>query len=192
MENNVEAAEELYASIADSFAALDPLAPAHRRNTYAQVLYNHGLRYGGTGLARAAEMFQAASEAVKPQDPVNWASTTQNLAIALVAQARRTEGEAGTALLKRAVTAYEDALTVTTKAEHPRDWAMTQENLAILHLSWAARADCQDAAAHLQSALTHVTSALEVYDPEHSSFYFEKATRLKAQIEAELAQRAGG
>ena len=47
------------------------------------------------------------------------------------AQAGRTEGAAGAALLAEAVAAYRAALEVYTRAAHPVDWAMTQNNLGV-------------------------------------------------------------
>ena len=58
--------------------------------------------------------------------PLDWATTQNNLGIALV---RLGERESGTARLEEAVAAYRAALTERTRERVPLDWAMTQNNL---------------------------------------------------------------
>ena len=87
--------------------------------------------------------------------------------------------------------AFEAALTVTTKEAHPHHFVEIQDTLALLHLDWSRHESCDAPAAHLQTARAHVETALEVYDPEHTPYHREKATRLRATILAALDQRAG-
>ena len=117
-----------------------------------------------------------------------WATTQNNLGNALQNQAARTEGAAGTDLLAEAVTACRGALTVRTRQDHPVDWAITQGNLAICELARADRNATADPLPHLRAALEHVEAALTVYDPEHMSYDHTKATTLRDQIKARLAE----
>lgn len=120
LRGRVDQAYRLFCAAADSFAGVDEEEPAHRRNRYRETLYQHALRYGGDGLTRAAEIIRPAIALLeKTGNKTDWATTTQNLAIALETQGSRTAGEAGTALLAEAVAAYREALSVFTEATHP-------------------------------------------------------------------------
>ncbi len=120
--------------------------------------------------------------------PVNWARTLQNRAGALQAQGSRTEGAAGTALLAQGVADYTQTLEVTTRADHPVNWATTRENMALLEVARARHDSCTDPLPHLRAALGHVEAALEVYDPEHMSFYHKKASTLRDLLLSEIAR----
>ena len=131
LRGQVEQAYRLLSAAADSFAGIDPLEPARRRDAYMQQLFYHGRRYGGPGLALSARMTRDALAGLpKATDLVLWASLHNSLAIALQEQGSRTEGAAGLALLGQAVAAFRAALEVYNRAEHPADWAMTMQNLA--------------------------------------------------------------
>ena len=56
LRGKVEDAYLYLSAAADSFAAIDPTAPAHKRLEYEDILYAHGLRYGSTGMIHAATM----------------------------------------------------------------------------------------------------------------------------------------
>ena len=58
--------------------------------------------------------------------PLQWATTQNNLGLALSTLGQR---EAGTERLLEAVEAYRDALKEWTRERVPLDWAMTQNNL---------------------------------------------------------------
>lgn len=242
LDQNPDAAAGLLDGAAESFAVLDAVEAAKKRDGYAKTLYAHGLRYGGTGLERAIDLWRAAlatlTEADHPLDwakttqnlaialrnqgtrtedaagtallaeavtafraalrvrteadhPRGWATTTQNLAVALATQGIRTEGAAGTALLDQAVTAYGAALRVRTEADHPQHWAETQENLALAEQAIADHAATDDPLPHLRAALAHVEAALTIYDPVHTSYYHQKATRLRDRLIARLDAAEG-
>ena len=126
-----EASATLVAA-ADAFGTVDPLEVARRKARYEDRLYQHGLRYGGTGIALAVDMNRAALTIFKEADhPFEWANTMQNLAIDLAQQGTRTGGSAGASLLGEAVESYRAALRVLTEADHPVAWATTMQNLAI-------------------------------------------------------------
>jgi hypothetical protein len=92
-----------------------------------------------------------------------------------------------TALLAEAVTCYRDALRVHTEADHPLQWALTKENLALTKAALADHAATDDPVPHLRAALTHVTAALTIFDPVHTSYNHEKASRLRDSLRARLA-----
>ncbi len=183
----LQAAHDVLSAAADSFASLDPLEPARRRNVYYEQLYDHGLRYGGAGLGLAAGMLRVALGTVSEEDaPELWASLQNNLANALGDQATRLGGEDGQTLMAEAVQAYRDALRVYTEAAHPVHWAMTQENLAILH-EQSVGFDGADVRGCLGTALQHVDRALRVFDAETMPYNHGKASELKKRIEGALA-----
>jgi tetratricopeptide (TPR) repeat protein len=160
---DTQTAFSLLSAAADSFAALDPVLSAQKRCDYALILYEHGLRYGGSGLAYAIKLGRAARETLTEADhPRDWARTTQNLGLALRVQGARTQGPAGTALLAEAVTCYRDALRVSTEADHPLDWATTTQNLANALRVQGARTQGPAGTALLADAVTCYRDALRV------------------------------
>ena len=162
-ENRPEQAFAILSAAADSFGGIDRLEPARRRLRYAALLYQHGLRYGGAGLALAAEMNTAALTHLNVSDtPALWAKAQSNLAIALQAQGSRTAGQEGTTLLSRAVTAYEAALEVRTRTDHPVQWATTMQNLAGALLEQGKRTAGQAGTTLLSRAVTAYEAALEI------------------------------
>lgn len=148
---------------ADSFAAVDPWEPARRRFEYEKTLYFHGLRYGGTALARAIEMLRApALQGLREADPVLWGKVQNNLAIALKEHGIRAEQSEALARLADAAEAARNALTVRTRARHPADWAITQQNLAAILQEWGRRVDGAEADSLLADAVEACRKALDV------------------------------
>jgi transcriptional regulator with XRE-family HTH domain len=186
LRGNVDHAFTLLSTTADSFAQVDPLEPARRRIlTYCATLYNHGVRYSGTGL-NAAEKLVATqlTPDLETDDPLLWAAGQNARAVMLQTQGTRTDGEKGADLLAEPVSAYRAALEVRTRADNPVDWAMTQNNIAIAQLTIAAHATYSDPSSALDEALTAVDKSLTVFDPVHMPYYHGTATRLRAQIDA--------
>ncbi len=163
LRGRVEQAYTLLTAAADSFASVDPLEVARRKGRYAEQLYHHGLRYGGTGLGRAADMCRAASGIFTEADhPVQWATAMQNLALALREQGTRTGGAEGAALLAEAVESYRAALRVFTEADHPVQRAMTMQNLAVALQEQGTRTGGTEGAALLGEAVESYRAALRV------------------------------
>lgn len=160
-------AEDAYTHLcaaADSFAGIDPEEPARRRVAYWRRIYDHGLRYGGPGLALSVRMLQAAIASLNPATQPDWWAKAQNrLAIALRNQGSRTGGADGAALLARAITAYRAALAVYTQAEHPVGWAMAQNNLGIALSNQGIRTGGADGATLLAQAVTAFRAALTAF-----------------------------
>ena len=163
MQGNAEKAFTLFSAAADSFAALGPIELARRRRTYAERLMNHGTRYGGTGLPLAIRLFDRLLTDL-PQDtaPRDWAAAHNSLAIACQNLGERTDGPPGTALLARAVQAYEAALQVASRNDYPKEWAMTMQNLANALLAQGERTAGQDRVTQLSRAVAAYEQALEV------------------------------
>jgi transcriptional regulator with XRE-family HTH domain len=96
LRGQVDQAYRLLSAAADSFAGVDPLEPARRRNGYQDRLYAHGLRYGGPGMALSARMTRdALADLPQATDPALWAGLQNNLAIAIRNQGSRTGGGGG-------------------------------------------------------------------------------------------------
>ena len=82
---------------------------------------------GSERLEQAVEAYRAALEVhTRERAPIDWASTQNNIGVALQALGER---EGGTERLERAVEAYSAALEVRARERHPLDWASTQNNL---------------------------------------------------------------
>ncbi len=163
LRGDVNQAYAIYSAAADAFRELDVVEYADRRNQYRSKLYNHGLRYGGPGLPRAADMIRPAIAALKDRaHQREWAAYTQNLANALAVQGTRTPGAAGADLLAQAVTAYRDALTVRTRDADPLNWAMTMQNLATALADQGTRTPGAAGADLLAQAVTAYRDALTV------------------------------
>ncbi|WP_223476263.1 tetratricopeptide repeat protein [Oricola indica] len=168
-----------------------PVDWAMTQNNLANALRNQGERTGGADgaalIAEAVDAYRAALRVYTETDhPVQWATTQNNLAVALYDQGARTGGADGAALIAEAVDAYRAALRVRTETDHPVDWAMTRENMALAEEALADHDTCTDPRPHLQAALDHLDAALRVFDPEHMPYNFEKATRVRARIQAKL------
>lgn len=163
LRQRVDFARALLLDAADSFAIVDPLEPARRRNTYGLKFVHHGLRYGGDGLRIAAEFLEKCTEiADREGDDILRGKALSNLGGALQTQGTRTAGAECTALLEQAVTAYRAALEVRTRETHPEQWAMTQNNLANALEIQGSRTAGPEAAALLAQAVIACRAAQEV------------------------------
>jgi transcriptional regulator with XRE-family HTH domain len=163
LRGKTDQAHALLSAAAGSFAAVDPLEPAKRRLQYEDMLYAHGLRYGGNGMALAIEMIRTALANLSERtEPLLWAHAQNNLGNALQTQGSRTSGADGNALLADAVTAYRSALRITTETEHPVNWAATQNNLGNALEAQGTRTSGADGNALLADAVTAYRSALRI------------------------------
>ncbi|MEM7471397.1 MAG: hypothetical protein AAF340_08595 [Pseudomonadota bacterium] len=193
LRGRAEQAYKIFTAAAESFRELDVLEMAERRDRYQGQLYDHGLRYGGTGMARAIEMQRpgiAALEETAHRE--HRALFTQNLALTLQNQGTRTEGKAGTDLLAKAVTAYRDALTVRTRADYPVDWAMTTQNLAIALEEQGTRTQGRPGTDLLAKAVTAYRDALTVYTrKDHRVHWAMTTTNLGIALEQQGTRTEG-
>ena len=97
----------------------------HRAESARRARERHGAAGGGgRRLSRGADR-----RWTRERVPLQWATTQNNLGIALSSLGER---ESGTARLEEAVAAYHQALTEWTRERVPFQWALTQENLAVV------------------------------------------------------------
>ena len=104
-----------------------PLSDKEHRGQYlnslGQALRESGIHTSGADIQKflreAAAYREALTVYTKDQLPQQWAATQTNLGIVLQEQGTRTGGEAGKALIRQAMTAYEFALEVRTRDALP-------------------------------------------------------------------------
>ena len=96
--------------------------------------------------------------------------------------ARLGEQTGNSDFLRRAVTAYREALKERTRARVPLNWAGTQFNLAILRGVMAERSGRAEEATQ---AVAHAEGALEVYREAGATHYIDRGERLLARLRAE-------
>ena len=146
-----------YVEAASLIAALD------RRKQWEFVLAqanewrSQGDEFGdNAALAEAINVYhESLSLAPRAERPLDWATTQNNLGIAL---ARLGERERGTARLKEAVAAFRDALKEGTRERVPLDWAQTQNNLGNALQSLGVR---ESGTARLEEAVAAYRDALK-------------------------------
>ena len=137
-------------------AAIVPATHAAERWRYtvyrALALYVQGREFGDNpALLDGIAAFQTAL-GLAPRDrvPLDWATTQNNLGIALATLGAR---ESGTARLDQAVGAYRAALLEWTRDRVPLDWAATQNNLGNALATLGAR----------ESGTARLNQAVEAY-----------------------------
>jgi tetratricopeptide (TPR) repeat protein len=121
-------------------------------------------RDGATALFDlAVQAYQNALQVyTKADSPDDWASTQNNLGLALADERLGAGGDKAAALLDQAAQAYRSALEVYTKADSPDDWASTQNNLGLALTEEALDAGGDKAVALLDQSAQAYRSALEV------------------------------
>ncbi len=170
-------------SAADSFAGPDLAGSARRRARCEGRRHAGGVRYGGTGLARAIDMDRTGlSQIDKGAELQLWGDLRNTPGVALRDKGSRSAGEDGTALPARSAATYRAALTVHDVSAHPPDWAITRENIAIAELALAGHPACSEGTAALERARTAVAAALAGRDPVRAGDRHEEAPRLRQNI----------
>ncbi len=125
---NYRDAAALYGEAASLVASFDPERRGRLLFSQAGELYAQGEEFGdNAALSEAIELYGLCLAQTPPaRAPLDWATTQNNLGLALF---RLGERESGTARLEEAVAAYREALKESTRARVPLDWAKTQMNL---------------------------------------------------------------
>ncbi|MEM6939878.1 MAG: hypothetical protein AAF943_18080 [Pseudomonadota bacterium] len=169
----------------------EPIRWAMTQNNLGAALAYQGSRTeaaeGLNLLARAATAYrEALSVRTRDANLVQWAETKNNLAIAFKDQGVRTLGANGKDLLATAITSYQTVLEARIRDVDPIGWAETQENLALAQVAIADHDTCTNPKPPLTAALEAVENALTVFDPEHLSYNYAKASRLRDEIRARL------
>lgn len=162
-----------------------PLDWAMTQNNLGIALQSIGEREIGTvQLEQAVIAFQGALEIrTREMVPLYWAETQNNLGNALLTIAKRKNCKFR---LDEALNAYCSALEFVSLENAPIEWASIHFNMATTEQAKAEKPEGAVRIGHLTAALNHVAAALEVYDPVQTAFYFEKATRLHAELQAAL------
>ncbi len=160
---DADKAAQFFTEAAGYFTPFETNEDAKTLRVAWEALYEHGLRYGGTGLKRAIDLARAGADLHDARgDLFNWAIVQNDLGLSLQNQAGRVEGKAVAKLLAQAITAYEAALTVHTKSDNPINWAMTQNNLGNALQNQAERVEGKAGMELLAKAVAAYEAALTV------------------------------
>jgi transcriptional regulator with XRE-family HTH domain len=193
LRGQVQHAFNLLSAAADSYGAVDTLAPARKRVDYMQMLCDHGINNGGLGLAMSAQMARDVLK-VLPQssDPRLWGAAQNNLAISLKEQGIRTGGAAGAAFLGQSAEAYQAALEVLTPADHSEEWAGAKSNLAVVLTHQARHIAGAAGVALLDRAAMECRAALEVLKRSESPLFWVAAMQTLSGALKDIGVRTEG
>jgi len=138
------------------------------------ALQSLGYRESGTErLEEAVAAYRGSlEELTQERFPHLWAMTQMNLGNAL---SNLGERESGVASLLEGIKAYRRALEERTRGRFPLGWAMINLNLGITLRIVGERLNIDE---YLAGATEAATGALEVFSPETTPYFYEKATRL--------------
>jgi tetratricopeptide (TPR) repeat protein len=133
LRGRAEDAFRMLSAAADGFGSMGPAEPTRRRITYADQLYQHGLRYGTSAFEPAKEMARIGVELADKGGAVDvWAHGKNLLGNLLWAQGQLLGGEEGSDRLRESEAAYREALNIRTHENDPSGWATTQNDLGIV------------------------------------------------------------
>ncbi len=194
LQGKVRQAQSLLSSAAESFSSVDPQEPARRKIfRYVDILWDHGLRFGGDGLTRSKAMLRMVlTDDLKDLNSWLWAAGQNALAVVLSDQGGRLDGAPGTELIGEAVVAYRAALSVYTQAEYPVEWAMAQNNLGTALSDQGERTEDPEGAALLAEAVDAYRAALEVYTrADHPTEWAMAQNNLGAALQEQGTQTEG-
>ena len=192
-----------YGEAAGRFASAAAVLPSgmdhdDKRISYltneATALYRQGAEFGdNAALLSAIERFQRLlTLASRERVPLDWATTQNNLGVALGTLGER---ESGTACLEEAVEAFRSALEERTRARIPLDWAMTQSNLGdalrVLGARESGTARLEQAVAACRAALEERTRARVPLDWAGTQYNLGNALKTLGERESGTA-RGGG
>lgn len=191
LDNRVDEAFAQLSAAADSFASIDPLEPAQRRLAYADRLYQHGLRYGGPGLALAARMLREALARIdRATQPRLWASAMHDLANSIRIRGTRTAGIEGLELLSSASTAYRAALKESPKTTHAVNWATINNDLGVALRNQGMRCLGSKGTALLNEAINAYHAALDVFTQQEHPLVWSSAQNNLGNALLDLGGRA--
>ncbi len=130
--------------------------------TFANEYQSSSLGHGSENFARAVAAYYNVMEVyTREKLPEDWATTQNNLGIALQEHGKRRGGEEGRKLLKEAVAAYRAALEERTRDRLSQDWAMTQNNLGTALKEQGIRTGGEPGKRLLEEAVAAYRAALE-------------------------------
>ena len=108
------------------------------------------------------EYLRLIAQVPRSSNPRQWATTQNNLGVALEDLGERLGGPEGLRRLSEAVEAYRQALTVGTRDDLPQDWAMTQNNLGTALWNLGERLGGPEGLRRLSEAVEAYRQALTV------------------------------
>jgi tetratricopeptide (TPR) repeat protein len=151
-----------YAEAASLVAPFDANQQLDLLLDQAAELYKQGDEFGdNAALTDAIDLYRRAlALAPRPERPLDWAVTQNNLGNALFVLGER---ESGTARLEEAVAAYREALQERTRKRVPLYWAMTQNNLG---LALSSLGELESGTARLEEAVAAYREALQEWTRE--------------------------
>ncbi len=127
---DADKAAKFFTQAANFFSPFDTDEDVQALRVASSALYEHGLRYGRTGLSRAIDLKRAEiAHDHASTDPLKVAAAQNELAVFLQNQATRVGGKEGEKLFEQATISYKKALTIYAKFADLFEWAMTQNNL---------------------------------------------------------------
>jgi tetratricopeptide (TPR) repeat protein len=127
--------------------------------------------------------FRAAlDERTRARVPLEWATTQNNLGIALTALGER---ENGTARLEEAVAAFAAALEEYTPARAPLHWATAQNNLGV---ALQRLGETESDTSHLEKAIIAYRAALEERTRERAPLQWAATLNNLATVLATLEE----
>jgi tetratricopeptide (TPR) repeat protein len=130
--------------------------------------------------------------AERAETPEKAALSRNAIGAALSVLGERAGGEEGTKYLRRAVAAFEAALTVRTERDMPANWAGTQNNLGIALQILGQHAGDEVGAKYLRGAVAAYEAALKVYTRDGTLEDWATAQNNLGNTFRILGQRTGG
>jgi tetratricopeptide (TPR) repeat protein len=185
-----------YAEAATHFAKAAAVFPPNsehedKRINYltneANALYHQGDELGDNGALLSAIARYTGLVDLTPRErvPLQWATTQNNLGLALWSLGER---ESGTAKLDEAVAAYREALKERTRERVPLDWATTQNNLGNALWSLGVR---ESGTAKLDEAVVAYREALKEWTRERVPLQWAMSFGNQGVVLVLLAERRG-
>ena len=192
---NIALTQLRYTDSADRFKEAAALVPAGHQDEKANYLSSQAdaLRRQGddkgdnAALKQSIEIWRLVL-VQRPRDrmPLDWATTQNNLGIALEALGER---ESGTSHLEAAVAAYQAALQERTRDRVRLDWAGTQASLGS---ALARLGERESGTARLEEAVAAYRAALEEYKRDRVPLDWAGTQTGLGNALARLGEREGG
>lgn len=161
---------------------------------YAAALESRGLIADeGNQFAYFEKSIEAYESAIQElqraekQDLQAWAETNFTSTLRSAAKTAGSQ-KAKIKILQRSIEVARRAENASSGNDDPWRWAEAKYSLALSEELMASSVSSSQSRAHLMSALSHAEQAVNAYDPEHMKYNYERATRLRDDLKARLAE----